>query len=136
VNENGNAARLQARLDAANIMRPGRNYIYFIEAEGLRRIKIGQTDELQVRFRDLSCSSPVPLTVLLVLQAGGVTEAQLHRKFHADRVHGEWFNASDDLRDYIAAHIIDMALPACFRNPHLEGPWHPLNSQRRLRATA
>lgn len=102
-------------------------YIYVIEAQGLGRVKIGRTDDLQSRYRDLSCASPVALRVMLVLRAGdGVSERGLHRRFAAHRLHGEWFDYARPIQHFVAACLDDATLPASSRNPHGEGPWHPL----------
>jgi hypothetical protein len=65
--------------------------------------------------------------VLLVLEPYPRAERHLHQLFAEDRIRGEWFHASRELRAFIASFLQDMATPVAFRNPHSEGPWHPLD---------
>jgi hypothetical protein len=76
--------------------------IYFAGCGEL--VKIGTTafSDAQPRISNLQTGNPEPV-VLLAQMAGGVAvEADLHRRFHALHVRGEWFRYSDDLRAFIA----------------------------------
>jgi hypothetical protein len=75
--------------------------VYFVEAEGLDRIKIGTATDIEKRFAELRTMSPVPLKLLAAVQGGVPVEQALHDRFAADRLHGEWFRASADLRSLI-----------------------------------
>lgn len=73
--------------------------IYFIQAEGVGHIKIGFTadEDVLVRLADLQTGSPVPLRVLGTTPGAVVEEKNLHRRFAAHRVHGEWFRPVPEL---------------------------------------
>lgn len=81
------------------IVRPG--YLYFILNPALRIVKIGVTRRVVRRQRELEMASGCRLQVLLLVADGGASEARLHEAFAADRVVGEWFKMSRDLRALI-----------------------------------
>jgi len=78
----------------------GGGYIYFIEGAGL--IKIGYSIDPEMRMKGLAVASPVPLVSLGYIPGSRALERRLHKKFTAIRAHGEWFEATDELRQYIA----------------------------------
>jgi hypothetical protein len=65
--------------------------VYFVEAVGLGLIKIGYAINLPQRFTSLMTSSPVPLTLLGVMDGGAALETRLHIELAEHRTHGEWF---------------------------------------------
>ena len=72
------------------IARPGRPWwTYFIQGEKTQLIKIGKAVDTHRRCSDLQTGSPDKLMVLLAIR--GDFEKRLHRKFSAERSHGEWF---------------------------------------------
>jgi hypothetical protein len=77
------------------------NCVYFIEAVGCGRVKIGKADSLKRRQMGLGCSSPFPLNVLLTIPGAEEVEAELHKRFAHLRVHREWFLLQGELLDYI-----------------------------------
>jgi hypothetical protein len=46
--------------------------------------------------------SPLPLRLLAIETGRHAREAELHERFAADRMHGEWFRPSASLLSYIA----------------------------------
>jgi hypothetical protein len=80
--------------------------VYFIEAEGTGRIKIGVANCARSRLKGLECSCPVDLRLLGVIPTDktGALERELHLRFAEHRVKGEWFTAAPELRAYIAEH--------------------------------
>lgn len=75
--------------------------VYFVEAEGVDRIKIGSTADLKKRLADLRNISPITLHLLAVVEGGVAVERTLHDRFASSRLHGEWFAASPELRALI-----------------------------------
>lgn len=65
--------------------------IYFIEAVGMDRVKIGYTVNPARRFVGMLTSSPAPLSLLGCMPGGPQKEAQLHAQLAEHRLHGEWF---------------------------------------------
>lgn len=77
--------------------------VYFIQAGGpAGPIKIGVALDVTNRIRTLQVANHLELRLLAVIQgAKHGAEQQLHARFSADRIRGEWFRASEDLIDYI-----------------------------------
>src|SRR6266542_3309152 len=80
----------------------GATFIYFAEAVGQERIKIGKADNPEARMTQLQTGSAVELRLLGVIADKPSREAELHAAFAKDRVQGERFHATAELRDYIA----------------------------------
>lgn len=81
--------------------------VYFIEAIGLGKIKIGRTkgDPME-RLRSLSTGSPCELHLLGHIDGNGGTEKELHKRFSHIRTSREWFHGTQELRDFIEKEAI------------------------------
>lgn len=71
-------------------------HVYLLHAVGTNRYKIGMTQQgrMAKRFDELSGSQaafPVELITFIDVSDRYQVEAELHQKFKANRVHGEWF---------------------------------------------
>ena len=76
--------------------------IYFLrDPDGA--IKIGKAVDVEKRIQALQGGNPRQLTTLLVVQAPRRLEFELHRRFKALRLQGEWFASSPELLDCIAS---------------------------------
>src|SRR6185436_18911876 len=75
---------------------------YFIAARD--RIKIGKSSQVDVRFKTFATVSAEPLKILLVLD--GDHEQDLHQRFHADHIRGEWFMLSQAIKDFIKNPVV------------------------------
>ncbi len=61
-------------------------------------IKLGRSNgHPRVRLASLQTGNPDHLT--LVAYTSGLTERQLHRRYHRSRLRGEWFKITRDLLD-------------------------------------
>lgn len=67
----------------------GTSWVYFIAGAGL--VKIGRTCDLDLRLRDIQTTSPVVLTLMLVVEGARDVEKTFHVMFDPYRRHGEWF---------------------------------------------
>lgn len=83
---------------------PKASVVYFIEAEGSGRIKIGTTDRLDKRLAALRASSPLPLNLIATIAGDFNDERRLHHRFAHLRLHGEWFSAAPELLAFLAGH--------------------------------
>lgn len=73
-------------------------YVYFIRAiDNTGPIKIGSSVLPHHRLAQMSCWSPVRLTVLAKTQGDQFHERALHDKFADARSHGEWFEPVPEL---------------------------------------
>ena len=87
-------------------------FIYFIEADGAKRIKIGWTDNNpRARLTHLQVASPFPLKPLGVIVGPFCVETQMHDRFASLRRCGEWFHAAPVLRKFIATSTRDWPRP-------------------------
>lgn len=77
----------------------GDRVVYFI-AQG-PYVKIGTTNDFERRLKQLRFWSPVQFTVLGIAHGGFALERQIMRRFAASRVHGEWFEMTSALREFI-----------------------------------
>lgn len=81
--------------------------IYFIQGEITRRIKIGFTTRfIHSRMGVLQTGSPDKLLFLGAHPGDKLTEYALHEKFRDAYSHGEWFDVSEELIQYITQHCI------------------------------
>lgn len=84
-----------------SIITEKRECVYFVLAEKLNRIKIGKTTEIYKRFRALNASSPCRLQVVCLLSGYTSLEAELHEKFKSYHIKHEWFEYTDEIKNYI-----------------------------------
>lgn len=73
-------------------------FIYLIHAVGSNRYKIGRTARIESRLARLKAQAPYPMELIHHFWTDDSTgmEATLHTKFQSKRVHGEWFELSDE----------------------------------------
>jgi hypothetical protein len=75
--------------------------VYF--ARSGDRIKIGWSRQVATRLAQLQTGNAAPIELLGVVPGGRSAERELHSRFAADRVSGEWFEASPELLAHITA---------------------------------
>lgn len=81
-------------------------FVYFIFNIDCQAIKIGVAKNVEKRLKSLQTSSPSILELLHKIQLDSLKEAfklesLLHKRFANLRINGEWFKASEELRNYI-----------------------------------
>lgn len=74
-------------------------FVYFIQEEG-GAIKIGSSDSPQNRLMELQTANPRKLSLLGKIR-GGYREKEIHARFVHLRRSGEWFEATDELLEFI-----------------------------------
>jgi hypothetical protein len=79
--------------------------IYFMYSAG--RVKIGISTGLRNRHLGLRGAGPFPPIVLMIVPGTEKEEKEYHRKFAADRMHGEWFALSAKLRGFLRGNLCD-----------------------------
>jgi hypothetical protein len=82
--------------------------IYFIQDK--QYVKIGCTDNLDRRIKELQTATPNKLKLLLVMEGSFDTESTLHFLFASYRYRGEWFRYKDKLK-YCIRGCIDTNNP-------------------------
>lgn len=78
-----------------------RPVVYFIEAVGLDLVKIGYSEELIRRFKEIRTSCPVPVRLIGFLDGNRAAEAALHHQYAKYRAEGEWFRISQAAMDQL-----------------------------------
>ncbi len=76
--------------------------VYFVSSRSGGRIKIGFTrGDVRARIASLQTGCPEPLVCLGTMPGDLRTEADVHGRFASQRSHGEWFNESPELLEFI-----------------------------------
>lgn len=75
--------------------------IYFL-VDSYRNIKIGFSQHVPSRIRNLQAAHPQPLYLLATESGDERYEGDLHHRFRHLQIRGEWFRAGDELIQYIA----------------------------------
>jgi hypothetical protein len=85
--------------------RGSRRSIYFVQPAAGGLIKIGIASNVAARLSGMQTGSPVELRVIGVIAGVDQSfEAELHERYASARRHGEWFEPTAELLDYIAEH--------------------------------
>lgn len=74
--------------------------VYFVQAAS-GHIKVGVARDVARRIAEIGANHPEPLRLLGTMTGGYGHEHYVHRLFHEDRRHGEWFKPSQRLLDFI-----------------------------------
>jgi hypothetical protein len=77
------------------------SFVYFVGGDD-GSIKIGEALDPARRLRELQCGSPVLLRILATATGGQRQERAYHDRFHAHRLHGEWFARVPEIEAEIA----------------------------------
>ena len=76
--------------------------IYFVQMGKNGPIKIGKTANIKERLKVFQASSPYKIKLLYYKKCfKPPLEYELHKKFKAERIHGEWFHPSKKIFNYI-----------------------------------
>lgn len=80
--------------------------VYIVEAEGLKRVKIGASKDADKRISALQSACPVKLILRALIPGYRTEEKFIHQKFKKDRLHGEWFKLSKKLKKFIKQYDV------------------------------
>lgn len=86
--------------------------IYFIKSGDNGPVKIGYAVNITDRMEQLQTANPEKLEVILSLPGTFHKEKEIHEQFKHNRLRGEWFEYSDDLKRYIDEVCDDLILAA------------------------
>jgi hypothetical protein len=76
-------------------------FVYFIVDWQRQVVKIGVSQSPQKRLAALQTSNPNPLELAAMIPGGYVPERQLHERYAAHRLNGEWFQLTQEIIDQI-----------------------------------
>lgn len=88
-------------LDQGRVSPRGYMWIYFIGTGDLEVVKIGRTLNLESRLSSLQVGCPTKLEVVIAFSAHKKVEDQLHKRFKAQNIHGEWFRNEEGVKEAI-----------------------------------
>lgn len=94
-------ADVRRRDDSRFVSVDAGGWVYFIRAGLAGPIKIGRSHRPHARLDDLQASSAEQLELLLAIDGGAALERELHERFAAHRLRGEWFAPAPALLHYI-----------------------------------
>ncbi len=98
-------------------------WVYFIICVDVERCKIGFTkSDVDRRLKGLQTGSSSELIMLAKHPGTPDTERKLHEMFTANRIRGEWFEITDELRAYMIQTVWAMSEFSLKQGRKLE-PW-------------
>jgi hypothetical protein len=84
--------------------RPKKGVVYFVGLDGDNSaVKIGFASKIENRLSSLQTSSHHTLKVLATIKGTAEFEKELHRKFAAYHIRGEWFRRTEAIEEFIAS---------------------------------
>lgn len=99
--------------DSFSAMPSPESYIYVIYSAGL--LKIGTTTDPVARFDGMRSMHSAPISLVWLAFGDSEMERDLHRRFRADRVKGEWFAPSAALREFLGGICDGWSMPPAER---------------------
>ena len=81
--------------------------VYFVKSLETSRIKIGYTKNLKQRLSKMQTDSAETLKVVFAFESLPLDEKTLHAALSHDRHHGEWFEVTPELLEYIEEQKIE-----------------------------
>lgn len=103
-------------------------YVYFAEACGM--IKIGCSNQPATRIGQIGEWVPYPITLLATMEGGYALEKALHKMFHADWSHGEWFHNSAALSLFV--HRVKHGMPVAIDVAAVETEFSEMVREKKL----
>lgn len=91
----------------------GTGFVYFIETEDGKFVKIGYSIHPYRRLNELGTSRPIDLRLIGWMPGTFETERWLHHKFASIQERGEWFASTPVLRRFIKAIGLITNEPKC-----------------------
>ena len=76
-------------------------WVYFIEAETTKRIKVGKSKQPMQRIKFFRSINSELITPKLLFNWNLFKETPMHHVFYKYRHHGEWFSPGSDLLEFI-----------------------------------
>lgn len=72
-------------------------YLYFVRSTIGGPVKIGVSKYPKTRLAQMQAVCPFPLEIIALIEAGFTKEREYHQAFAGVRLHGEWFEATDEI---------------------------------------
>ena len=109
-------------------------YVIYCAQSG--NVKIGVTDDIDERFKTLQSMSPTPLEIKYkYISYGNEIETYFHKRFAAERLHGEWFKFSPEM-DKFFGKLMDKYFDDMFATYPEESDLYIIKRIKELQAKA
>lgn len=92
------------------------NWIYFLQAES-GPVKIGIARSPKDRLRQVQTHTHEEVRLIGVMPGNFKIERELHKRFRAFHIRGEWFNFSEEIQKLIAENPVPDPL---YVRPHVD----------------
>jgi len=84
-----------------------KQFVYIVQCNELNKVKIGRTNNPELRIKSLQVGSPAELHLVATIECDPIRETVLHRAFESVHSHGEWFNTSPEAVIELAKKLTD-----------------------------
>lgn len=75
---------------------PGR-FVYLVKCQDF--VKIGVSYDAKKRFEEIQSANPFTLELIAFIRGNHSMERQIHQMFDKFRVHGEWFQYTNEVKN-------------------------------------
>lgn len=79
--------------------------VYFIKLEETSFVRIGFTNDLEGRVRNLKSSNPHKIRVIGTCEGERQMESYYHSAFKNLHVHGDWFREGPELKKFLESRF-------------------------------
>lgn len=83
------------------IKKQNKEYVYFIQNDLTKHIKIGYSSNIKQRFNNIETASGSSMTLLLLIEGNRRDERNFHLMFDMYRVKGEWFHPNEEIESFL-----------------------------------
>jgi hypothetical protein len=97
--------------------------IYFVQGCLSKKIKIGKTEQCPAAYVKATIQSRCGETVRLLGVISDGVEKEIQNVFRASWSHGEWFNPTEDLTQYISQNAQAHSCSKCPTTLTTASPW-------------
>lgn len=79
--------------------------VYFMRSTDTGRIKIGYSKDVLRRRNEIQAAHGGAIQILLTISGGPTMEGELHQRFAAHKVFGEWFEPAAEILAFVEAEL-------------------------------
>lgn len=83
------------------IKKENKEYVYFIQNDLTKHIKIGYSSNVKQRFNTIETASGSSMTLLLLIEGNRRDERNFHLMFDLHRAKGEWFYPNEEIESFL-----------------------------------
>lgn len=76
-------------------------------------VKIGYTTNIEKRLQAIQTGYPYKLEIIASFRGGLREESIIHRRYSRSRLHGEWFERTQDIKEFIDLKLANSKIKNC-----------------------